>query len=323
MQNIPGVETWYAKRILYQTKVATVALYACEMWSPNMSHTAWGRFENQTKTLIQKEFGVCRTVPYTIMILEAGLLPFEISAWKQTMQYLLNTFLKTTDKLAQAAIVDSDQLAKTPYHGWYFHLAQWTYHLGINFDDVLNSMDGFQERWIQTAIATWLNRSAGTKLAIYATLLNSNRQLGQDLYQYCRPGTRKMIATYRMGLHRLHVCASFCKALDEHKRKIWLITLQYWVAAFRENLRKDLTQKPSRKGRLPSAIAAKVRAKKLPPSWVNRIIPLPKVFDVVHDNALVVSASTKEEVRKDLESNSDTVAAAKVDSLRETRVKLI
>ena len=77
-----------SNRVQNMCCVQTV-LYGVEVWGASISAHTWNDIEKIQKKFICRHLGVKKTTPYSVLLLEIGLLPLEISALKQMYAYII------------------------------------------------------------------------------------------------------------------------------------------------------------------------------------------------------------------------------------------
>ena len=87
MQN--NIKRWELRVMVFKTCVVQTILYGVEVWGASISAHTWNDIEKIQKKFLCKHLGVKKTTPYSVLLLETGLMPLEISALKQMYAYIV------------------------------------------------------------------------------------------------------------------------------------------------------------------------------------------------------------------------------------------
>ncbi|KAH9324645.1 hypothetical protein KI387_004823, partial [Taxus chinensis] len=127
---------WNTKKTLFGLLVTPVALYGCEVWGSNMSRHWWRQVERIQKHLITSTLKVKSTVPYEILLAEAGMLPMEASAITRLISYLKKVESMDNHRWPKMVIEDNLERRKTT---WMKQNTKWMEKWGIHFQECPNN----------------------------------------------------------------------------------------------------------------------------------------------------------------------------------------
>ena len=68
---------WDRKNFLFETLVAPVILYGCEVWGWNISRESWRKIEQIHQHFITYNLKIKSNIPYPILLIKVGLSPIE------------------------------------------------------------------------------------------------------------------------------------------------------------------------------------------------------------------------------------------------------
>ncbi|KAH9319051.1 hypothetical protein KI387_020820, partial [Taxus chinensis] len=120
---------WKTKKTLFGLLVTPVVLYGCEVWGSSMSNHGWRQIERIQKHLITSSLKVKSTVPYEILLAEAGSFSLEASAISRMISYLKK--VENMDNFRWPKIVMNDTLERRK-KTWMNQNTKWMYKWGIN-----------------------------------------------------------------------------------------------------------------------------------------------------------------------------------------------
>ncbi|KAH9293516.1 hypothetical protein KI387_041284, partial [Taxus chinensis] len=127
---------WKTKKTLFGLLVTPVALYGCEVWGSSVSKHGWRQLERIQKHLITSTLKVKSTVPYEILLAEAGTFPMEASAITRLISYLKK--VESMDNLRWPKMVTEDNLERRK-KTWMKQNNKWMNKWGINFQECPNN----------------------------------------------------------------------------------------------------------------------------------------------------------------------------------------
>ncbi|KAL3681181.1 hypothetical protein R1sor_024137 [Riccia sorocarpa] len=101
------------------SKTRPIVLYGSPLWGPTLSRSLWKEIERVQKTFIRQTLGIRVTVPYVLLMAEAGVIPLEVEALINTLEFVFRVRWQDEEKPSQRAL-------RVSYHsGWYAHVCTW------------------------------------------------------------------------------------------------------------------------------------------------------------------------------------------------------
>ena len=128
--NHGDIKCWVLKKYLFDTLVTPVLLYGVEVWGGSIPKSTWKAFENVQKHFLTKFLQVKKQTPYTLLLLETGSLPIEITAMERVVQYMLKVKKCPSHRLPRIAWETSKNIQKTHKRnflcfGWIQDMEKW------------------------------------------------------------------------------------------------------------------------------------------------------------------------------------------------------
>jgi len=114
-----NLSSWKLKNQLFKSLVRPIVLYGVQVWGPTTSQSNWNKVEAIQKLFLEMELGVKTQTPYTLLLVEAGLLPLEVEALYHTLQYVMRVKALQDSRLPKQALYASRAF------GWYADVCRW------------------------------------------------------------------------------------------------------------------------------------------------------------------------------------------------------
>ena len=83
------IKCWVLKKYLFDTLVTPVLLYGVEVWGGSIPNSTWKEFEHVQIHFLIKFTQVKKQTTYTLLLLETGSLPIEITTMERVVKYML------------------------------------------------------------------------------------------------------------------------------------------------------------------------------------------------------------------------------------------
>ena len=110
--NCKSAELWSCdkKKLLFETLVAPVIHYGCEVWDCSISRESLRKIEKIQKNFITYNLKIKRNTPYPILLLETSLPPIESMAMTRYLMYKNKLNIMEDKKLPKIASKSSCNL---------------------------------------------------------------------------------------------------------------------------------------------------------------------------------------------------------------------
>jgi len=79
--------SWDNNKLIFETLVTPIILYACEVWGCSISHEYWRNREKIQKNFITYNIKIKGNMPYPILLLETSLSPIERTTMNRYLMY--------------------------------------------------------------------------------------------------------------------------------------------------------------------------------------------------------------------------------------------
>ncbi|KAH9307116.1 hypothetical protein KI387_043788 [Taxus chinensis] len=193
---------WKTKKTLFGLLVTPVVLYGCEVWGSSMSNHGWRQIERIQKHLITSSLKVKSTVPYEILLAEAGSFSLEASAIARMISYLKK--VENMDNLRWPKMVVNDTLERKK-KTWMNQNTKWMYKWGINMQECPNSNREIKNYVIERFRTAMWTGQIGRKKAHYIREFNLTGEHDEKAYlgTVIKGKAKILVAQLRTGSHHL------------------------------------------------------------------------------------------------------------------------
>ena len=148
---------WDKKKLLFETLVAPVILYGCEVWGCSISRESWRKIKQIQKHFITYNLKIKSNTPYPILLIEVGLSPIENMAMTRYLMYkhkINNVGNTRLPKIDLNSIQNQLHLNRC----WGKDTMAWLNHWGIDENDILQNIDN-----VKNIITLSLKRNFGLR----------------------------------------------------------------------------------------------------------------------------------------------------------------
>lgn len=89
--------------MIFETCVVQTMLYGVEVWGGSISASSWNDMEKFQKKFLSRHLGVKTTTPYSVMLLETGRRPLEITTMQRVYKYIMKVKRMPTNCMPHVA----------------------------------------------------------------------------------------------------------------------------------------------------------------------------------------------------------------------------